>query len=376
MWKNVIGQEKVKDILQNIYQSGKISHAYILYGNNGIGKDAVAVEFSKLLNCDNPVNNNEACDKCKSCKEISSFKSTVFKYVIALPAGKNDSDDDVNPLEKLEKEDFENYLTEIEYKSIDKYHEIVIPKANDIRISSIRQIKKEIYLTGKTGKKKIFVISKCDKMNQNSANSLLKILEEPPKDSILILTTSKINSLLPTIIGRCQKIKVDNIDKELVRKYLKESEDNLTEEETEFYSELSEGSITKCNEILGKNFPELRDKVLDVLTYIITDQNLKLGNEIDLIIGKKDKERIKQFLVLMEIWFRDLIIKSGGNDKLIINKDKSERIKRFDENFYSDNYKIISKIEEAIRDVDGNIFPDLILYNLAFSLKSLIKRKD
>jgi len=213
-------------------------------------------------------------------------------------------------------------------------------------------------------------------MNQNSANSLLKILEEPPKDSILILTTSKINSLLPTIIGRCQKIRVDNIDKELVRKYLKESEDNLTEEETEFYSELSEGSITKCNEILGKNFPELRDKVLDVLTYIITDQNLKLGNEIDLIIGKKDKERIKQFLVLMEIWFRDLIIKSGGNDKLIINKDKSERIKRFDENFYSDNYKIISKIEEAIRDVDGNIFPDLILYNLAFSLKSLIKRKD
>ncbi|MCY7362002.1 MAG: hypothetical protein LH629_08055, partial [Ignavibacteria bacterium] len=84
MWKNVIGQERVKDILQNIYQSGKISHAYILYGNNGIGKDAVAVEFSKLLNCDNPVNNNEACDKCKSCTEISSFKSTLFKYVIAL----------------------------------------------------------------------------------------------------------------------------------------------------------------------------------------------------------------------------------------------------------------------------------------------------
>ena len=106
MWSNIIGQEKVKDILKNIFLSGKISHAYIFYGDEGVGKDAAAVEFAKLLNCDDPVNGNEACDKCKSCIEIDSFRSSLIKFVTALPSGKNESDDDKSPLEKLDKEDF------------------------------------------------------------------------------------------------------------------------------------------------------------------------------------------------------------------------------------------------------------------------------
>ena len=376
MWANIIGQDRVKEILGNIFKSEKISHSYIFYGNEGTGKDAAAIEFAKLLNCDKPVNGSEACDKCKNCMEINTFKSPLFKFVIALPTAKSESDEDLNPLEKLDKEDFMNYLAEMEYKTLDKYHKISIPKANDIRISSIRQIKKEIYLTGKTGKKKVFVLSKCDMMNPNSANSLLKILEEPPKDSILILTTSRLNSLLPTIIGRCQKIKFDNIEKSLIRNYIDRRNENLSKDEMDFFAELSDGSIIKCNEILDNNFLDLREKVTDILASIITNQNLKLGSEIDFITAKKDKERMKQFLILMGIWFRDISAYSSGNTELIINKDKKERIKKFAVNFNSDNYKIINKIEEAIKDVDSNIFPELLLYNLSFNIKSLIEKRN
>ncbi|MBS1551371.1 MAG: hypothetical protein JST15_04795 [Bacteroidetes bacterium] len=376
MWTNIIGQSRVKDILGNIFKSEKISHSYIFYGNEGTGKDAAAIEFAKLLNCDNPVNGNEACDKCKNCLEISSFRSPLFRFVTALPTSKSDSDEDSNPLEKLDKEDFTNYLNEIEYKTLDKYHKISIPRANDIRISSIRQIKKEIYLTGKTGKKKVFVISKCDMMNPNSANSLLKILEEPPKDSILLLTTSRLNSLLPTIIGRCQKIKFGSIEKSLIRDYIERRTENLSKEEADFFAELSDGSIIKCNEILDNNFLGLREKVTDILASIITNQNLKLGSEIDFITGKKDKERMKQFLMLLGIWFRDITAYSSGSTDLIINKDKAERIKKFAGNFHSENYQIINKIEEAIKDIDSNIFPELIFYNLSYSIKSLIEKRN
>lgn len=376
MWSNILGQKRVKKILGNIFVSGKISHAYIFYGNEGTGKDAAAVEFAKLLNCDEPLNGNEACDKCKSCMEINSFKSSLFRFVVALPTSKNETDNESNPLEKLEKEDFMNYLNEMEYKALDKYHKVSIPKANDIRISSIRQIKKEIYMTGRTGKKKIFIISKCDMMNPNSSNSLLKILEEPPKDSILILTTSRLNSLLPTIIGRCQKIRFNSIEKSLIRDYLNSRYENLSKEEADFFAELSDGSIIKSNEIMENNFPDLREKVTDILASIITNQNLKLGTQIDFITGKKDKERIKQFLLLLSIWFRDITAYHSGNHDLIINKDKSDRIKKFVSNFNSDNYRIINKIEEAIKDVDSNIFPELILYNLSFSIKSLIEKRN
>lgn len=375
MWNNISGQEKVKDILRNVYQSGKISHAYIFYGNEGIGKDAAAVEFAKLLNCDEPINGNEACDKCKNCIEIGSFKSSLFKFTAALPSGKNESDEDKSPLEKLEKEDYINYLNEIESKVTDKYHKIFLPKANDIRISSIRQIKREIYMTGKSGKKKVFVISKADLMNPQSSNSLLKILEEPPKDSILILTTSRLNSLLPTISGRCQKIKFNNLRKEEILNYIKSKEGRIKETEAEFFAVLSDGSITKCNEILGKNFLELRDRVLDFLSSALTNQHLKLGNDIDYIAGKKDKERVKQFLLLLIIWFRDIINKSYGNDELIIYKDKLERMNKFVLNFESQNYQIINSIEDAIKDIDSNIFLDLLLYNLSYKIKSLVQKR-
>lgn len=376
MWDNIIDQEKAKAVLKNIFKSGKISHAYIFYGSDGIGKDATAVEFAKLLNCNDPVDGVEACDKCNNCLEIDSFRSPLVKFVTALPAGKSSSEDDSNPLEKLEKEDFLVYLEEMELKAADKYHRITIPKANDIRISSIRQIKKEIYLTGRTGKKKVFIISGCDRMNTQSANSLLKILEEPPRDSVLLLTTAKLNSLLPTIIGRCQKIKFNNLPKKAILNYIYDKFPGAGAAEAEFSAELSEGSITKCNDILGVNFPELRNKVLDYLSSTITGHALRLGNDIDFVIVKRDKERIKQFLVLLSVWFRDLSAVRYGNPGMIINKDKSDRLKKFDENFDSENYKIINLIEESIKEIDGNIIPDLLLHDLSFKIKSLIMKKS
>jgi len=375
MWTNIIGQERTKDILRNIFRSERISHAYIFYGNEGVGKDAAAVEFAKLLNCDGRINDTEACDKCKSCLEIDSFKSSLFKFITSLPSGKNETDEDTNPLEKLEKEDFTNYLSEIELKVRDKYHKISLQKANDIRITSIRQIKKDIYLTGKAGKKKIFLISGSDRMNPQSSNSLLKILEEPPKNSVLILTTSRINSIIPTIIGRCQKIKFDNLKKSNITDYITKKDKKISSRDAEFFSEMAEGSISKCNEILEKNFLDLREKVLDLLTAIVTNQQLKLGNDIDYVIGKKDKQRIRQFLILLNIWFADIMFKTSGNDELIINKDKTDRINKFVSNFNSQNYKIINSIEEAIKDLESNIFPDLLLYNLSFKIRSFIQKK-
>lgn len=375
MWSSVIDQSRVKKILQNIFSGGKISHAYIFFGSEGTGKDALAIEFAKLVNCDNPVNGNEACGKCRHCAEIGTLRSPLARFVIALPSGKNESDDDKSPLEKLEKEDFENYIEHIDLKSNDNYYKIFLEGANDIRISSIRQIKREIYLTGKSGKKKVFIISKADMMNPNSANSLLKILEEPPGDSVLILTTSKINSLLPTIIGRCQTIKFDPIPKDEIIKYIREKIPGMKMQDAEFYAELSEGSITKCNEIIGNSFLELRDKVIDYLAALLSGQFLKMGNDIDFVTGKKDKGRVRQFLSLLEIWFRDVINESAGNDSLLVNKDKSERIKKFNANFDSDNYGIISAIEESIRDIDSNVFPELLLQNLSHKIKSLVRKK-
>ncbi len=78
MWKNVIGQKSAVEKLKTAYNTGKAAHAYIFYGMAGVGKDAAAIEFAKLMNCLSPVNGDEACDKCENCIKISEFKSEFF----------------------------------------------------------------------------------------------------------------------------------------------------------------------------------------------------------------------------------------------------------------------------------------------------------
>lgn len=371
MWDRIIGQNNVIDKLINIRNSGKIAHAYIFYGIDGVGKDAVAIEFAKFVNCNSPVNNS-ACDICPSCRQISSLSSTDFKFITALPAGKNESDYDDDPIKNLKEDDYKIYLSELKEKSDNNYHKINLPNANNIRISSIRQIKRDIFLTNTKDKKKIFIISDADKMNIQSSNALLKILEEPPGNSLIILTTSRINFLLPTIFGRCQKIKFDPLSLNDIKNYIVKAS-NYSESEALFYAGLSEGSISKCDEILKEDYLSLRDNVIDFLRAAVSGKKMMISSEIRKIIGNKDKERVKQALKILNIWLRDAFYIKNGLEEKIINKDKIDNLRKFCKAFKFDSYKIITSSEDLVKEIDGNQSIELLLYKKIFEITDLIK---
>lgn len=102
MWDHIIGQNRQKHILKEIFRNGKIAHAYLFYGIEGIGKDAAAIEFGKLLNCENPVKQNP-CDQCKSCLQFKSFNSPYLSIITALPSLKDESSDFDQPTVKTKK---------------------------------------------------------------------------------------------------------------------------------------------------------------------------------------------------------------------------------------------------------------------------------
>lgn len=361
MFDNIIGQDRVKRILENIHNSGRLAHAYIFYGKEGTGKEGMAIEFARLINGESP--------------ETNMFHNQNFNFITALPAG-GDSDENEDPLLSLDTKDFDIYRSEIEIKSDDPYHKISIPKANNIRINSIRFIKKNIYLTTTGGKKKIYVLSDADKMSPQSANALLKILEEPPRNSLLILTTSRLNSLLPTIIGRCQSIKFDDIPADALVKYIQDTYTDVSKEEALLYANLAEGSISNCNAILESNTLELRDKVLSILIALLSGRNLELSDDIGYIIALKDKEVLKSFFAIMLLWFRDLSLERNSTEAYIVNRDKLDRIKKFNSNFYFDYYEVVLTIEDAMREIDMNINKELTMYNLFYTLRSLITLKS
>ena len=375
MWDNIIGQEMVIDTLRNVYSSRKIPHSLLFYGPEGSGKDAIAVEFAKLVNCENISQSLNSCGLCKSCKQISQLNSPEFKFIIALPSGKKETSDDEDPAAALSETDFALYVDAIKEKSKDPYIKIRIPKANAIRIDSIRNIKREIYLTGSKSKKKIFIISNADMMNPQASNALLKILEEPPGNSLIILTTSRLNSLLPTIIGRCQKVKFPPINKEVIRNYLLENYKNISPNDVDIYTALSEGNISRVKEYVESGLLELRNNVIDIIRGIVSNKNLKISNEINKVLDGKDKNRIRVFLQLFSIWFRDSLYIKNNIEERIINLDRRENLLNFTNKFDFNSFKIVLLIEEAIKNLESNLNNEVLLFQLVTSIQEQIRRK-
>jgi len=382
MWSNVIGQEKVKEKLKSLYKAGRLSHAYLFYGSDGVGKDATAIELAKLLNCSNisrrdgfPQNGDEACDKCDNCRKISSIQSEYFNIVCALPAGRSEETDS-DPIEKLTASDFDEYMEQLKMKAENHYHMINLSNANNIRINSIRDLVSKIYLSVPANHTKVFLISQAEKMKQEAANALLKVLEEPPQKSLLILTTSKINALPPTIAGRCQKLNFELLKPGQIITKLNETT-SFPKKDIELASRIACGSYNRALQLLNMGINELRNDALEFLVSILKDQYADTVLIARNITARNDRDRTRNFLYFLNIWFRDLMhVKyyTDDSENISANADMMERLNKLQSNYpNTDIFSIIMELEEADRLITQNVQLTLIIVNLAFRLKELIR---
>lgn len=376
MWKNIISQGHVKEKLKSVFLSRKIGHAYLFEGTDGVGKDAAAIEFAKLLNCTDLIGGSEACDKCNNCRKITSFRSEYFKLICALPAAKTD-DTDFDPVEKLAGSDFDEYLEQFAIKSENPYHRIILAGANNIRINSIRDLVSKIYLSAPAGKIKVFLISEADKMKQEASNALLKILEEPPKNSVIILTTSKVNSLPQTIIGRCQRVHFEPLnEKDIIDKLFING--SYPEKQVKLAARLCFGSYSRAMDLLKLGIEELRNTALDYLLSLLKNDYAQVIAICRNVSAKNDKEKTRQFLFFLNIWIRDLLrVKASGNadPEELTNYDLAERLGKLNANFpNSDIFNIVLELEEAEKLIGQNIQLTLILVNLSLRIKKLFNK--
>ncbi|MBL0333015.1 MAG: DNA polymerase III subunit delta' [Chlorobi bacterium] len=370
-WENVIGQNKSKAIIRFALLSGRIPHAWLFSGTEGIGKDAMAIETAKILLCNNQLDNIISCGECRSCKLVSKLQHPNLKFIFALPPGKNEDGRNDGPFLKLNDSEISLIQEQIVLKAKDNYHKISIPKAHQIKISSIREVKKDISFSSSEPGKRIIIISDADKMGDESANAFLKTLEEPSKDTLIILTTSNKDRLLPTIVSRCQEVRFnllsdEEINNVLIEKYKTNSTEAL------LYSKLSGGSLTKALELKnGENISTLRNDVVSFLRASLRKSPLALYTEIDRVSNGSDKSRIEKFLILLLIWMRDIYsIKNLNNETKLVNQDQIPEINSFNSNFPKSNIKeIINNIDKSITAIKFNVQPTLVLTNLGLSIE-------
>ena len=315
-FSQIRGQIIPSKILLNSINDGYLFPSYIFTGPEGIGKSLVVLNFAKLIDCLNP-KDRDCCDRCTSCLKIQNYNHP-----------------DVRWIRKNEK--------------------------GVIKIEIIRDLQKNIYLKPWEAKRKIFIIQEAESLTPEAQNSLLKILEEPPKENILVLITSKLNLIFPTIISRCKRIvfsplNLDSLKKELIKDF------NLEDSEAHFLAHFSEGRYGKAIGFKDRKFFKKKNMLL---SYFLDEK----PNSLD--ISFKDKAEFNLILSILISFFRDaLFFKRNLSELWIIHTDQKERLLKFRERY---TQKELEDIYEMLKDIclyyEQNVNPKLILNYLKMNL--------
>ena len=183
------------------WKNNRLPHALLFHGPTGIGKEAHAIELAALLNCAD-IQNERACGTCPSCKKIISFQHECVKLILPLPRGKIASSNDSYMKAFKNEKVFQEYLDMLKEKGNNPYASLHVSGSSTILINSIREMKQNISMSMEKDQWKIILIFQAEKLcvpNPAAAHALLKILEEPPDQTIMILVSSKSDSIIDTI---------------------------------------------------------------------------------------------------------------------------------------------------------------------------------
>ncbi len=368
-FEGIIGQESAKNILNKLINNSKIPHAFLFQGLNGLGKELIAIKFAQAVNKKFSLIN----DNSPVVKKIANFSEPYIKYIFPLPRGKNETDTS-SPMEKLSQTDIQTVQEELNKKIINPYHKLKVPKAQNIKINSIRDIKKFLSLDYSDIRYRVILISDAHLMNEAAQNALLKNLEEPPEGVIFILTTPFPSLLRETIRSRCWLLNfaplINREIKEILVKYF-----NIDRKSAESVAPFAGGSVYSALTLIENDFELLKEKTIFILRYSFGRKYNSALNEFSTFISEGDSESVKILIQMIIVWLNDVQRYRYGEDNIFF-KDYMETLEKFNIKFPDiELNEIVSELDNLISIFRNNVNLNTIILSLIFKLSSLTSPK-
>jgi len=277
---DIIGQQNPLTVLRSALASGRLHHAYLFIGLEGVGKHTVALAFAKAIHCTELT--NDFCDGCVNCHRIADGNHPDVRVIEPLSGKK------------------------------------------EISIAQIRELERDLSYRSFTGKRKIAIIDPATLLNSSSQNALLKTLEEPPQDSLIILIAANAGGLLPTLRSRCLRLSFAPLARKEVAGYL-QTRHGMSSADAEFVAALGMGSIGAA---LSLEKDELIEK-RRIWTGLLGSLKVKdyHGAMIAAEALASNRDEALKFLKWAESWYRDLLIHAiDNNSQELVNLDMREQI--------------------------------------------------
>lgn len=327
-FKDIVGQEQIKEHLEGAIRLNKVSHAYIINGERSSGKEFIAKTFAMALQCEKRSEQEiEPCGECHSCKQALSGNHPDIKFLT---------------------------------------HE----KPNTISVDDIRlQINNDVGIKPYSAPKKIYIINEGEKMTVQAQNALLKTLEEPPEYVVILILTANANALLPTVLSRCVLLNMKPVRDEQLKQFLMENME-IPDYKADICVAFARGNLGKAR-ILAKSeeFDKVKEEAITLLKYI-NDMEI---NEIVAAIKKINEYKfdVNDYMDILSIWYRDVLLFKATHDaNHLIFREEIQYIRRVaDKSTYEGIETIIDALEKTKQRLNANVNFDLVMELLLLTIK-------
>ena len=281
-FSHILGQEKAIAVLRNALRNDRVPQAYLFSGYEGVGKKFTASMLAKALNCREK--EDDACDTCVSCYKIDGGNHPDVR--------------------------------------------IIEPEGQFIKIDQIREMQRDVGYKPFEGKRKVYIVDHAETMRPEAANALLKTLEEPSAECLIILVTANVYALLPTVVSRCQFVRFVALGVEKLVEFLVQRA-QLSPDRARLIASLSEGCPGRALTMDADDALEKRDTIERLLQTIsggLQDVQV-LFDQVETLMA--EKTTIHEYLDIILAWYRDMyLLQEQGDSRLVANSDAIERLQQ------------------------------------------------
>lgn len=366
----IVGQQDILERLHRIANRDRYANAYLFHGPEGTGKEALAMEFAALMNCQD--SGDRPCGECRGCKQMRHLQHPNLSLIFALPGGKSHDD----PLKGLSETVIESLQESILAKSENPYQKLRIKRARDIKISSIRQVQKNLHMGLPEQGRKIVLIFEAERMNTAAFNSILKIVEEPPSHTSFIFCTSALHLIPETIQSRCQLVSFPQLSEDEILNGLSRYVDNTDADTAGRIARMAAGDFGFALALAETSLEEWEAKIIRFFQAVMSGKPLPFREQVEDLqtLSNESAIHLKRFLLLIQLWIRDARLWSEmENPDQLIFRQMVDKIKKFVNRYQSMDYDSAQiLLENAVDFIDRNVYIRLALYSLQIQLHQAI----
>lgn len=369
LFADVVGQAATKHHFLHAVQQNRLPHALLLRGPAGVGKLPLALACAQYLVCQNP-GQADSCGQCASCSKMAQGihpdVHLAFPIFLQTVGGKTQTSDEFM-------DDFRRSVLVAPYLSLAVWGTALEAENKQliISIAEVRELKRKMQLTAFEGSKKIVVIWHAEKINQEGANAFLKLLEEPPPDTHIILTLEEPAQLLPTILSRCQTLRVPPLHLQEVADYLTTCE-QLQPRQAADLAVVADGSLSAALAALHHATDGMLDQFQRWMRLCYEGKFTGLHAFAEEIV-QMPKESQKLFVQFALKKFRDaLVIQAGAPALAQLQENEKAFITNFSKTLGLQGVeRAAALLEETLMHINRNANPNLLWLQLSLDLNRI-----